>query len=293
MITPSPAFIQHKSLKEVCTLGIGGEAGMFIAVHSIDLMREVFDFCRQERLRYFILGKGSNTLFDDKGFQGVVIQNKIDFMEERVNGHFYVGAGYSFSLLGSQTARKGWSGLEFASGIPGSVGGAVFMNAGANGRETCEHLVRVDFLSENGELHHFSKNELTFSYRHSSFHELKGAIVGASFELTPSNDARKTQIEIINHRTKTQPYGEKSAGCMFRNLPSLPAGALIDQCGLKGLNIGGAKVSELHANFIINSGNGTAEEVKRLIKLIREKVKEHSGLDLESEVIFVPYSEGE
>lgn len=284
-------FLHDKSLKEICTLGIGGKAERYLAVHSIEELRQAIEYCKNQNIRYFILGKGSNTLFDDRGFRGAVIHNKIDFCKEGPNGLFDVGAGYSFSLLGSQTARKGWSGLEFASGIPGSVGGAVYMNAGANGRETSQSLVAVDYLTEQGELCTFRKEELQFSYRTSSFQSMKGSIVKAQFQLEPSPEARKKQIEIIAYRTKTQPYGEKSAGCMFRNPGTCPAGALIDRCGLKGLSVGGAKISELHANFIINAKDGTAADVLGLIKLVRERVKEQTGIELESEVIQVPYSE--
>lgn len=286
-----PSFLEGKSLKELCTIGIGGPAEKYVEVNSIEEMQAVIKTCKDQTFRYFILGKGSNTLFDDRGFKGIVIHNKIDFLKEEPNGLFYAGAGYSFSLLGSQTARKGWGGLEFASGIPGSVGGAVFMNAGANGKETCEHLVHVDFVNEEGDLKRYSREELNFSYRHSSFHTLKGAIVGAAFQLSCSTDARRQQIQIINYRTKTQPYGKKSAGCMFRNSEAAPAGALIDQCGLKGMCVGGAKVSELHANFIINEGDGSAEDVIRLANMIQQKVKDKTGIKLEKEVRFIPYSE--
>ena len=127
---------------------------------------------------------------------------------------WHVGAGYSFSLLGTQTARQGFSGLEFASGIPGSVGGAVFMNAGANGHETCNALVNVDFVTLNGEFTQFDVADLEFGYRFSSFQKIPGAIVNTSLRLTPSKNARDDQINLIRYRQQTQPYGDKSAGCV-------------------------------------------------------------------------------
>ena len=280
---------QGKLLKEVSTLGIGGPAQYYVEIRTVEEMQNVLIYCYDQALPFFILGRGSNCLFDDRGFAGVIIHNKIDFKEENPPGIFHVGAGYNFSLLGSQTAREGWSGLEFASGIPGSVGGAVFMNAGANGKETCESLTSVDFLTPDGVFQIMKKENLQFSYRTSSFQSTRGAIVGATFSLTPSKDARQKQIEIITYRKNTQPYSEKSAGCIFRNPSCGHAGALIDKSGLKGARIGGAKVSEIHANFIVNTDNAKAAEVLALIDHIKRRVKDHAEVDLESEVRYIPY----
>ena len=193
-------------------------------------------------------------------------------------------------LLGSQTARQGWAGLEFASGIPGSVGGAVYMNAGANGCETCETLLSVDYVTPEGTLLCLTKEELVFSYRHSSFQKMKGAIAGATFKVVRSQEARQKQLSIIDYRKKTQPYDAKSAGCVFRNPECAHAGALIDQCGLKGKTIGGAQVSTLHANFLINAGGATSADILKLIQYVQQDVKEKKGIDLEHEVRCVPYS---
>lgn len=252
-------------------------------------MRSCIQFCNLEKLPYLIIGKGSNCLFDDKGFDGLVILNKISFChyEEEIVS---VGAGYSFSLLGSQTARKGFSGLEFASGIPATVGGAIFMNAGANGSETCNSLLDVSFVNERGELEVLTKESLVFSYRYSSFQEKKGAIVSARFKLTPSSEARPKQLNIIEYRTKTQPYGDKSAGCLFRNPQGFSAGALIQECGLKGIRVGGAEVSTLHANFIINKEGATAEDIRKLADLVQRTVKEKKGIDLHMEVRQISFS---
>lgn len=280
---------ENKRLDQLCTFGIGGPARYFIEVTTINQMQAAFLFCKTKQLPLFILGKGSNSLFDDRGFNGVVILNKINFLEKPTEGKFHVGAGYSFSLLGTQTARDGWTGLEFASGIPGSVGGAVFMNAGANGCETCNSLVSIDFMDLDGNITTYRKEELDFSYRHSSFQKMKGAITGATFLLTPSEEARKKQIEIITKRKNSQPLKEMSAGCIFRNPATLGAGALIDQQGLKGLSIGGAKISEIHANFIVNTGAASSQDVMKLIALIKEKIQSETGIPLESEVRCIPF----
>lgn len=279
---------EGRSLKELTTFGIGGPAKYFCEVADITALSEALQYCHQNQIPFFILGKGSNTLFDDRGFEGMVILNKIFHMEQK--GPFVdVGAGYSFSLLGVQTARKGWSGLEFASGIPGSVGGAIYMNAGASGGETFTTLSTVTFVDIFGEIHIYPKESLKWGYRTSSFQHMKGAIAAARFELTPSEEARKKQLSIVDYRTKTQPYSAQSAGCVFRNPAPQSAGALIEKCGLKGVRIGGAEVSTLHANFLINSGGATAQDILKLAHHVQEVVKEKTGAELEMEVRVIPY----
>lgn len=277
------SFQKSVSLAKYSHFGIGGEARLFTAVNTIDELSETLAFCYREKLPFHILGKGSNSLFDDEGFDGLVIYNKIQFLE--IEGpEIFVGAGFSFSLLGVKTARKGLSGLEFASGIPASVGGAIFMNAGACGSETKDTLSEVTFVDERGEVQNFAREQLTFSYRYSSFHKMKGAIAAARFSLALSDAARGKQLDFVAYRTKTQPYDTMSCGCVFRNPPNHSAGALIERSGLKGKKIGGAKVSNLHANFIINEENATAKDVLALAKYVQKHVKEQTGFDLEMEL---------
>ncbi len=267
----------NRSLSEFSTFGIGGPIRTFVEVHTVEEMIEALSL----GLPYFIIGKGSNCLFDTRGFDGLVILNKIDFCHWQEH-EVTAGSGYPFSLLGIQSARKGLSGLEFASGIPATVGGAVFMNAGANGRETCDSLKSVLYF--DGTQRNFTRQELAFGYRTSPFQKMKGAILSATFSLTPLPEARKNQLQIIETRMKTQPLKDKSAGCVFRNPPGKSAGALIDRAGLKGTTIGGAQVSELHANFIVNKGSATSQDVLKLIELVQEKVFEQTGIKLEPEI---------
>jgi len=281
----------NRRLSEFSTFGIGGPIRYFMEAKSFDDMEEGLAFARGEKLPFLILGKGSNCLFSDEGFAGLAILNKIDFCEWE-GGSVRAGAGYSFSLLGVQTARKGFSGLEFASGIPASVGGAVFMNAGANGKETCDPLASVLYLHVDGAKKEYRRDELFFQYRKSPFQAMQGAILAASFALTPLMEARQKQLQIIDHRMKTQPLKEKSAGCVFRNpTPDVAAGALIDRCGLKGLAVGGAKVSEIHANFIVNHTQATAHDVGALIREIQARVYEQTGIHLEPEIRIFPDGE--
>ncbi len=288
------SFSTDRFLKEFSTFGIGGPIRYFAEIVTVDEMQGGLSFALQNDLPYLVIGKGSNCLFPDRGFNGVVLLNKIDFcywkdaaeksIFESSSVYVEVGAGFSFSLLGVQSARRGLCGLEFASGIPATVGGAVFMNAGANGQQTCDSLTCVGYLHENGKIQRYLKDELVFEYRHSSFQQMKGVIVYAGFTLGKCEMARDKQLAIIDYRIQTQPLKEKSAGCVFRNPKDKSAGALIDQCGLKGFKVGRAKVSEVHANFIVNEEGASAEDVLGLIQMIQERVFQETGIFLETEI---------
>jgi UDP-N-acetylmuramate dehydrogenase len=284
---------RQKPLSPLCTFGIGGTAAYYVAVDSATQMQQALELCRQQQLPYHILGRGSNSLFSDRGFNGVIIHNKITFMQELAAGVFHVGAGTSFAWLGIRSAKMGWSGLEFAAGIPGSVGGAIYMNAGANGVETAAALLAVDFIDGAGHLQRLPREALHFGYRHSPFQGLPGAIVSATFGLTSAPLARTRQLAMVRKRQATQPLQHKSAGCIFRNPHPQHAGTLIEACGLKGLSIGGAQVSAQHANFIINSGVATASEVLALMSAVKAAVASKYEIHLESElqVIFDHYLE--
>lgn len=282
------AYERDKLLSEVSTLGIGGPARFFAVAKSIDEMGEMLHHCRQTGLSFFILGKGSNSLFDDRGFDGLVIANRIDTLKREEN-RFIVGAGYSFARLGMIASKEGWSGLECAVGIPASVGGAIYMNAGANGQETKSALEKVSYIDEQGALCTAKKEELRFSYRFSSFQERRCAIVEGVFALTYDERAKLKQKEILDYRLATQPYGEKSAGCAFRNPDCHFAGKLIEESGWKGKGIGGAVVSEKHANFILNAQGATSSDFRAVIEKIKEEVLHRTGVMLEEEIRYVPY----
>lgn len=277
-----------KKLSAVSTFGIGGPARFFAEASTKEEVQTMLAYCYQAGLPFFVLGKGSNCLFDDRGYAGLVISNKIDYLEQTEH-LFTVGSGYSFARLGGVTSRNGWTGLEFASGIPATVGGAIFMNAGANKKETADCLIEVEYVSEKGEILRFMKHELRFGYRFSSFQEMKGVITEGIFSLQPSLEAKKTQKDILDYRLKTQPYGDKSAGCAFRNPSESAAGRLIDECGLKGLRVGGAQVSNLHGNFIVNAGGATASDILNLMQMIKEKIHRERGILLEEEIRVIPY----
>ncbi len=276
------------SLALYSTFLIGGKAKYFISISNIEEMNLALRFCSDNRIPYFILGKGSNILFDDRGFNGAVILNKIQFLEQK-GSLFTAGGGYSFSLLGLRAARMGFSGLEYAAGIPASVGGAVFMNAGADKQEIADTISSVEFIHDDGTKKLFQKAQLQFDYRFSSFQHLNGVIVSASFNLKKVEGVRAKQLILLKRRKDLQPGNEHCAGCVFRNPKGSSAGFLIDQIGLKGYSKGDAQVSLKHANFIVNKGKALAGDVLELISYIQDKVKQSKGVTLRPEVRYIPY----
>lgn len=270
------------------TYRIGGPAKLFLSLKTKQEAVDALTFCHKEQIPIYILGKGSNTLFADEGFNGAVLLNEIDFFEKDEN-IIYAGSGLSFPWLGFQTTKMELSGLEYAAGVPGSLGGAIYMNAGAMGQEIKNIVEEVEFLSMNGEIHNFTQEDLLFKYRWSCFHLTKGMILSAKLKLNPSKEAREKQKEHLYKRQASQPLKEASCGCVFRNLDCIPAGALIDELGLKGVSIGDAQISTTHANFIVNKGGAKAQDILSLVKLIEEKAAQKRGLKLQKEIRFIPY----
>jgi UDP-N-acetylmuramate dehydrogenase len=272
------------NLSTISTFGIGGPASLYFKALTIADLQEAFRYIHTEHMPYLIVGRGSNCLFSDEGFPGLVIHNRIDTVANEGNGRFVVGGGYGFPALGVMTATEGWGGLEFAAGIPASVGGAVWMNAGCHGLQTASTVLSVLYVDAMGSLMEYRRDDLSFGYRLSSFQHLDGAIGSVTFQLQPDLLARQRQQEMLAHRHSTQPYKERSAGCAFRNPPGMSAGALIDGAGLKGTRIGGASVSPVHANFIVAHEGATARDVRSLIAVVKERVQAHCGILLECEI---------
>jgi len=286
-------IVENESLKRYSTFDIGGPARFLVQVSTMEELEEALAFAEEKRLPVLALGKGSNCLFHDEGFCGLALVNRISFLCDEGDGVFHVGAGYSFAQLGRTVSKEGFSGLEFAASIPASLGGALYMNAGASGQETKEVISEVTTMDFQGHVSTYAAHHLTFGYRFSSFQKKKEIICSARLRLQPSSLAYSAMKEKSEYRTKTQPYSEKSIGCFFRNPVGTSAGRLIDEAGLKGYAVGGAEVSSLHANFLINRGGATAEQVRLLAHEIVERVFQHSGILLESEVkIFDPQGNG-
>lgn len=277
---------KNVSLKNLSTFSIGGNCKFYICIKSIDDLKNAFSFIKKNNLPYFVLGNGSNLLFDDEGFDGVILHIKIeDLMIE--NNKAVVGGGFLLPKLSLVTAKKELSGLEYFSGIPASVGGAIYMNAGAEGKSISSFVENVTFVHEDGKMQVFNKNEIGFDYRYSSFRQMKGAVAFATFDLKPDKQVEEKRLAYLARRNKSQPIKSYSAGCVFKNPKNNFAGMCIEKCGLKGKSVGGAKISELHANFIVNEKDATSKDVLELIDLVKKTVLETYSIELEEEITHV------
>ena len=268
------------------TFRIGGPADILFFPASADEFCAAIEAAGRENVSVTMIGNGSNLLVRDGGIRGLVIAMGEPFSEIRVEGNrIYAQAGARLSKLSSVAQEHGLSGLEFASGIPGSVGGGCAMNAGAYGGQLSDVLVSADVLLD-GELRTMTKEELEMGYRTTLPLRRGGVVLTAEFELQPGDQAAIAECmrELNARRRDKQPLNYPSAGSAFKRPEGYFAGALIEQCGLKGFAIGGAQVSEKHAGFVVNTGNATARDVQDLLAHVQKVVKEEKGVSLEPEV---------
>lgn len=284
-------FVQGEPLAAHTTFRIGGPAVFWCAPQDAEQLRETLRLCRENGVRVYLLGNGSNTLFDDAGFDGAVVDMRgLSQMEYSDAGTDVVritaGAGQTLGRLCSKAQSLDLTGLEFACGIPGTVGGAVYMNAGAYGGEMKDVLDAVSYLTADGRWVDSEASELDFSYRHSAFEENGACILGAVFHLEKGDpDAIKARMnELMQKRIDKQPLDKPSAGSTFKRPAGAFAAALIDQCGLRGYRHGGAAVSDKHCGFVVNLGGATCADVLALCDEVRAIVKEKTGYDLEKEI---------
>lgn len=272
------------------TFGIGGPA-LLLRPRSRAELQAAMTLCREAGEEPFILGRGSNLLVSDSGISRPVIQLDGDFTAITREGNtLRCGAGASLIAVCRAAAENSLSGIEWGYGIPGSLGGGVYMNAGAYGGEMKDILTEVTFLDEAGEYRTLPAAELSLSYRHSIFEERPGTvIVGAVLTLTPGDPAaiRAAMEDYMSRRREKQPLEYGSAGSTFKRPVGNYASALVDQCGLKGLSVGGAEVSRKHAGFIINRGGATAADVRELIAEVQRIVREKTGYTLECEIKYI------
>lgn len=272
------------------TFGIGGPA-LLLRPRSCAELQAAMTLCREAGEEPFILGRGSNLLVSDSGISRPVIQLDGDFTAITREGNtLRCGAGASLIAVCRAAAENSLSGIEWGYGIPGSLGGGVYMNAGAYGGEMKDILTEVTFLDEAGEYRTLPADELSLSYRHSIFEDRPGTvIVGAVLTLTPGDPAaiRAAMEDYMSRRREKQPLEYGSAGSTFKRPVGNYASALVDQCGLKGLSVGGAEVSRKHAGFIINRGGATAADVQELIAEVQRIVREKTGYTLECEIKYI------
>jgi UDP-N-acetylmuramate dehydrogenase len=278
----------EEPLKKHTTFKIGGSCKILININSSDTLAEILKFLKKQNIRFFVLGKGSNILADDNGFDGVILKISKDFshIEKTGETEIFCTSGTSLSELCIYAMENSLSGLEFAYGIPGTVGGAVYMNAGAYGGEMKDVLTTVQYLTAEGEVKEAAAAELDLRYRHSIFEENGGCILSAQFALTPGEPEviRAKMDELMAKRLDKQPLDKPSAGSTFKRPVGAFAAALIDQCGLRGYRHGGAAVSEKHCGFVVNLGGATCADVLALCEEVRTIVKEKTGYDLEKEI---------
>lgn len=272
------------------TFRIGGPADYLIRPETEEVLRKILALCAEEKLPYFILGNGSNLLVSDQGYRGVIIQIYKNFQQCVTEGNVIrAGAGILLSRLSAAAGEAGLTGLEFASGIPGTLGGAVFMNAGAYGGEMKDILSWADVLDEERKLRRLSAEELELGYRTSRVKKEGWIVTGAELKLKfgdPEKIREKIE-ELKAARTSKQPLEYPSAGSTFKRPEGYFSGKLIMDAGLRGFRVGGAQVSEKHCGFVINTGNATAADVRELMRQVQEKVWEKYQVRLEPEVRFL------
>ena len=281
-------------LKDYTSFKIGGKADVMVFPDSVDKFSSIIAFLSKNKISYFVIGKGSNILVSDNGFRGVVINTcKFDSIELADENTIVCSSGASLSRLCRFALENSLTGLEFAFGIPGTAGGAAYMNAGAYGGEMKDVLVSCKHITANGEINKFSGEELGLSYRHSAYSDTDNIIVSLTLKLEKGDKAeiKAKMDDLIGRRKDKQPLEFPSAGSTFKRPEGYFAGALIEQCGLKGFTVGGAQVSEKHAGFVINIGNATCKDVVGLIEHCKSTVYSETGVTLEPEVKIIGMEE--
>ena len=277
---------KHTSFK------IGGPADVFIKVDNIEELKETLDLSKQNQIPLTIIGNGSNLLVTDKGIRGITAKlnlKDIEIKNENNKQIIKVDAGVPVGLLAQKLLKEEIAGFEELSGIPGTIGGAVIMNAGANGKELKDILKKVTAMDYNGNIHEFTNEECQFSYRNSRFQKEKYIILQATLELEKGNstEIKEKMDEYMQFRKEKQPIEYPNAGSTFKRGEDFVTAKLIDEAGLKGYKVGGAQVSKKHAGFIVNVDNATAKDVIELTDYIKEKIEEKFGkkINLEIQII--------
>ena len=285
-VSPAAVIKRDEPLAKHTTLRVGGPADVYVEpVNETDLAA-ILKFCREQGVKFFLLGRGSNLIVRDGGFRGgVICLSAPEFSRIEIDGsRIRAGAGAKQKHVVIEAKRAGLSGLEFLEGIPGSVGGALRMNAGAMGGETCAAVESVRVMDFSGNVQELKSSQMSARYR--SCDALKNRIaLGAVFICTPQPRAMiEARMKAFSEQRWSSQPAAPSAGCMFKNPATIPAGKLIDELGLKGAKIGGARVSLEHGNFLVNDGGARAKDVLNLIGYLQEKVKAERGIDLQPEV---------
>ncbi len=283
------SFTENEPMHRHCSFKTGGAADIFITAEDGQQVKAVTMFCKQNNIPLTVLGLGSNVLISDSGIDGVVLTlngiSNIKVLGDTIE----VGAGAPLTAVCVEAQKAGLSGLEFAYGIPGSVGGAVFMNAGAYGGEIKDIIASATVLTEDCEIRKITADNMKLGYRTSVFKLNGDIILSAEFKLIKDDceQIKSRMLDFMNRRRDKQPLEYPSAGSTFKRPEGYFAGALIEQSGLKGFSVGGAQVSAKHAGFVINRENATSADIKALIKEVQDRVFKDSGVKLEREIIYM------
>lgn len=297
-ILENEPMCKHTSFK------VGGSAHYYVKAECINDIQSATALAREKGLPYFILGNGTNLLVSDKGFDGVVITLAGEFSEivDLGNGAFKVGAATPLGRFARNAMKLGFAGIHKLAGIPGTLGGAIYMNAGAYGQEIGTCCTQVAVLDSDGNIRDFSNADCAFGYRQSIFQKDKAIILSATFQLPAASAEGKTVADLETELTEcmakrkaSQPLNMPNAGSTFKRLDKgsadmpqqIAPGYYIEQAGLKGYRIGGAEVSTVHANFIVNAGGATANDIKQLSEYVQKKVAEKFGIQLKREIILL------
>ncbi len=285
---PALELRQQEPMRRHTSFKVGGPAALMACPKRQEELALILKLAKAEGVRPFFLGKGSNLLVSDRGVEEFVIKIAGGLTDLALEGETILraGAGATLAQAAIFAADHGLTGLEFAHGIPGTLGGGVFMNAGAYDGELAQVLLSVDCLDEAGEPHRLEKDQLELGYRRSVFSDLPWLITGARLQLKPGDreTIRARMADLAQRRRSKQPLDYPSGGSTFKRPAGHFAGGLIEQCGLKGRSVGGAQVSEKHAGFVINTGNATCQDILDLIRLVRKTVLEKTGVELEPEL---------
>ena len=285
---------ENVDLKELTTIKIGGLARFFVQTNQVDELKKLLKYTYQNNLAIFVLGGGSNVIFSDSGFNGIIIKLTADSFKiisslEKIVIEF--GAGYPSSLAATKTAELGYSGFECLSGLPGTIGGAIYQNSKwpKDNYQISDNLLSVSYLDKNAILVTKTREELKFAYGYSQFQDFSATIISARFIFRKKSPQliKKRMKEVMAYRLLTQPHGVYTAGCVFKNINEQSAGYLLDKSGLKETTFGQMTVSKKHANFFINQGSASSKDYLSLVEKAKQLVKAQFNLDLKEEVQFV------
>ena len=282
-------IIHNEPMRNHTSFKIGGNADIFVSVVNEDELKQALNYAKLKNYPITIIGNGSNLLVSDSGIRGLVIKIDIQHLNIEDNKNdieVRVGSGNKMMAFGIQLKENGISGFEELSGIPGTIGGAVFMNAGAYGKEMKDIVISTKCMNKDCEIFELSNEEQNFEYRSSIFNQKEYIILETKLKLQKGNreNIGQKMKEYLNKRKEKQPLEYPSAGSTFKRKEGIITAKLIDECGLKGYKIGGAMVSEKHAGFIVNTGDATAKDVLDLIKYVKDKVFKKYGVEIEEEI---------